>query len=87
MGNCCSCKKPQAEKYGRDAKRMKLLHPDYVKYLKIWQEKYDFVGKLDVEACEELVKAISEGTKGKKGKSKKEGLLQAKSWLTEARAR
>ena len=66
---------------------MKLLHPDNIKYLKIWQGKDDFVGKLDVEACEKLVKAISERTKGNKGQSQKEGLLKAKSWLAEAKAR
>ncbi|KAG8006656.1 hypothetical protein GBF38_022602 [Nibea albiflora] len=80
------CQSRKIERYSGDAKRMETLNPDNVKYLKRWQEKYDFVGRLDVKECEELVKAISE--KGKeKGKSSKDGLLQAKLWLIEARAR
>ena len=45
MGKCFSCK-IQLEQYSGDAKRMRTLHPDNVKYLQRWQEKYAFVGKL-----------------------------------------
>ncbi|KAM7423705.1 hypothetical protein PAMA_000189 [Pampus argenteus] len=62
MGNCQSRK---IERYSGDAKRMETLNPDNVKYLKRWQEKYDFVGRLDVKECDELVKAISEKEKRK----------------------
>lgn len=62
---------------------METLDLDNVKYIKRWQEKYNFIGKLDVEACEGLVKAISKRAE-KKGKKRKDGLVQAKLWLIEA---
>ncbi|KAG7513252.1 pollen-specific leucine-rich repeat extensin 1 [Solea senegalensis] len=91
MGNGNSCYKcccePDEVQYEGDAKRMGQKALDNVKYIKRWENKYGFRGKLQVEECKKLVEKIEVKSKGSKKRQKKEGYTQAKAWLDEAEAR
>ena len=91
MGNCSSCYKcccePDEVQYEGDAKQMGQKAQDNVKYIKEWEKKYGFRGKLQVEECKKLVEKIEAKSKGSEKRQKKEGYTQAKAWLDEAEAR
>ncbi|KAG9281339.1 hypothetical protein AMEX_G4138 [Astyanax mexicanus] len=82
MGNCC-CKDKTLQLTG-DVKYMFMRGNDNVKFMKKWEKKFGFKGKLGVESCGNLVKAIELVSKGNKKKEKKYGYPQAKIWLEEA---
>ena len=63
------------------AKRMGQKTLDNVKYIKEWEKKYGFSGKLQVEECKKLVEKIEAKSKLLKKQQKKEGYTQAKAWL------
>ena len=73
MGNCSSCCEPDEDQYEGDAKRMGQKALDNVKYIKKWEKKYCFIGRLQVEDSKELVEKIEKQSKGSKKRQKKEG--------------
>lgn len=72
----------------KDWKYIECKEPDKVKYLALWVKQYGFDGKLQIQKLEKLITDIEKQCKNNSDKmKKKQGIDEARFWLSEAHKR